>query len=114
MLRPPKPKGPARPGDLEPAPETRAVRLPPAEEPHRGEHQDHLAERDPGGLREPEADAIGEGNVTELAEQMDIPEMVVLERNVQKTRSRVAAHPHLLMATPRRRTRRSTRSRRSR
>jgi len=107
MARPPKTKGPARPGDLEPAPESRAVRLPPEEERHRGERLDHIADREPTGLREPEADATGEGNVTELAEQMDIPEMPALERNAQRTRSRVIAHPHGVTTRSRRRPRRS-------
>ena len=93
MARPRQPKRP-RPGDLEPAPETRAIRLPRSEEPHRGEYQDQIAEREPGAFKEPDADATGEGNAAELAEDSDLPELQELERNAQKTEPRAQAHPH--------------------
>jgi hypothetical protein len=93
MARSRQPKRP-RPGDLEPAPETRAVRLPPYEEPYRGTHQDHIAERDPGALKDPEADATGEGDVTELTEDSDNPELPAMEQEAQKTEPRVQHHPH--------------------
>jgi len=101
MARSRQPKRP-RPGDLEPAPETRAVRLPGREEPFRGEHQDQISEREPGALKEPDADATGEGDVAELAEDSEGPEIPELERNAQKTEPRVKSHPHLSDAKERR------------
>jgi len=83
-----------RPGDLEHAPETDAVRLPPSEEPYRGERQDRFAERDPGALKEPGADATGEGNVTELARDFDDESVRALEQNAMKTSPRAAPHAH--------------------
>ena len=70
-----------RPTDLEHAPETGAVRLPPADEPYRGEHQDQIGDREPGALRDPRADAIGEGNVTELTSDLDDESVQTLEKN---------------------------------
>jgi hypothetical protein len=101
MARSRQPKRP-RPGDLEAAPETRAVRLPAYEEPFRGERQDQIEERDPGALKEPGADATGEGNVSELAEDSDGPDIPELERNAQKTEPRVKPHPHGSSAKQRR------------
>src|SRR6185295_17317047 len=77
-----------RPWDLDRAPESDAVPLPPADEPYRGTQRPRLDDRNP------DADAIGEGSVTELAEEMNIPEMAALERNAQRTEPRAAAHPH--------------------
>ena len=113
MARARQPKRP-RPGDLEPAPETRAVRLPPSAEPYRGEHQDHFAEREPGALKDPEADASGEGNVTELAEDSETQDLPALERDAQKTEPRVEAHPHTEQERRRLRARPSTGRRRTR
>jgi hypothetical protein len=83
-----------RPSDLEHAPETDAVRLPPLDEPFRGENQGRLAEREPGALNAPSADASGEGDVTELAQEMDEDAIRHLERNAQKTEPRAVPHPH--------------------
>jgi len=80
--------------DLESSPESRAVRLPPREEPSRGERQDRLAEREPGSLKGPDADAVGEGNVTELATDLDDQFVRALEKSSRKTRPRAASHPH--------------------
>jgi hypothetical protein len=73
------------PTDLEHAPETGAVRLPPADEPYRGEHQDQIGDREPGALRDPRADAIGEGNVTELTSDLDDESVQTLEKNSART-----------------------------
>src|SRR5262245_21401387 len=94
MARSRQPKRP-RPGDLEPAPETRAARLRDYEEPFRGERQDQISEPEPGALKEPGADAAGEGNVSELAEDSEGPEISELEQDAQKTEPRVKPHPHL-------------------
>src|SRR6185503_4343802 len=83
-----------RPTDLEHAPETDAVRLPPGEERYRGERQVRIADREPNALTEPSADAVGEGSVTELAEGMDEDVVRHLEKNAQKTEPRAAAHRH--------------------
>jgi hypothetical protein len=83
-----------RPTDLDHAPETDAVRLPPKEEPYRGEWQNRIAEREPGALKKPSADAVGEGNVTELAQDFDDESVRKLEQNAQKTEPRAAHHPH--------------------
>ena len=100
MARSRQPKRP-RPGDLEPAPETRAVRLPHREEPSRGEHQDQIAERDPGALKEPEADATGEGNVAELAEDSESSDLPTLERDAQRTEPRVGLRSSARKRRPR-------------
>ncbi|RPH39467.1 MAG: hypothetical protein EHM91_12350, partial [Planctomycetota bacterium] len=68
--------------------------MPRSEEHYRGEHQDHISERDPGALKEPDADATGEGSVTELSEDSDNPELPGMERDAQKTEPRVQHHPH--------------------
>jgi hypothetical protein len=73
-----------RPADLEHAPETDAVRLPAAEEPHRGERPEHA----PGAGRKPSADAFGEGNVTELAQDLDEESIRTLEKNSRNTQPR--------------------------
>jgi hypothetical protein len=95
MARSRKPRRP-RPGDLESAPETRAVRLPPFEEHRRGEHQDHVAGR------QPDADAIGEDSVTELTEDPDRPDLPALEQDAQKTEPRAQPHSHRVSRTRRR------------
>ncbi len=64
------------------------MRLPPQEEPHRGERQGLRSERLPS------ADAVGEGNVTELAEEMDEATVRHLEKNAQKSEPRAAPHTH--------------------
>jgi hypothetical protein len=46
-------------------------------------------------LKEPAADATGEGSVTELSEDSDNPELPEMERDAQKTEPRVKSHPHL-------------------
>ena len=76
-----------RPRDLQRAPETDAVRLPPEDEPYRG---DGLAERVGGALKEPRADAGGEGSVQELAEDMPDSAIRRLEKNAQKTEPRAS------------------------
>ena len=79
-----------RPADLEHAPETAAVRLPPSEEAQRGERQDRNAEQGPGALKDPRADATGEGTVTELARDLDEESVRLLEQNALKTSPRAA------------------------
>src|SRR5205814_8822533 len=81
------------PGDLVHAPETDAVRLPLPEERHRGEREDRISEREPRALRTPQADAVGEGNVDELATELDDESVRALEKNAQKTSPRAASHP---------------------
>jgi len=81
----------ARPTDLSRAPETNAVRLPPDDEPFRGEWQDRAAE---GDLKKPSADASGEGNVTELTQDLDDESVRKLEQNAQRTEPRAARHSH--------------------
>jgi len=85
--------------------------LPRSEEHYRG---DHLSERDPGAFKEPGADATGEGDVTELTEDSDNPELQAMERDAQKTEPRVQQHPHTEEEARRRSARRTpTRRRRA-
>jgi hypothetical protein len=84
----------ARPTDLSRAPETNAVRLPPGDEPFRGEWQERAAEGEPGALKKPSADASGEGNVTELAQDLDDESVRKLEQNAQRTEPRASRHSH--------------------
>src|SRR5689334_6451378 len=84
----------ATPTDLSGAPETNAVRLPPDDEPNRGEWQDRAAEGEPGALKRPSADATGEGNVTELTQDLDDESVRKPEQNAQRTEPRAARHSH--------------------
>jgi len=68
------------------------VRLPASEESQRGGRQDRIAEREP--LKDPRADATGEGSVTELARDLDDESVRTLEANALKTSPRAAPHPH--------------------
>jgi hypothetical protein len=80
--------------DLSHAPETDAVKLPPDDEPSRGEWQDRAGEREPGAMKRPSADALGEGDAAELAQDLDDESVRRLEQNAQKTEPRAASHPH--------------------
>jgi len=70
------------------------VRLPPDDEPFRGEWQDLADEGDPGALKKPSADAVGEGNVMELAQDLDDESVRKLEQNAQRTEPRASRHSH--------------------
>ncbi len=70
------------------------MRLPPSDESQRGGRQDRSSGRDPGALKDPRADATGEGNVTELARDLDDESVRALEQNALKTSPRAATHPH--------------------
>jgi hypothetical protein len=47
-----------------------------------------MGERGPGVPKKPSADALGEGNVTELAQDFDDESVRTLEKNAPKTQPR--------------------------
>jgi hypothetical protein len=73
-------RGPT-PWNMGSSPETRAVRVPPFET--------NAAEREPGDLKAPWEDAVGEGNVEELAEDVDGEDIRALEIDAQRGVPRV-------------------------
>lgn len=69
------------PWNMGSSPETRAVRMPPVDAPS--------AELEPGAMKAPEHDAVGEGDVAELAEDVDAETLRARELDARRGEPRV-------------------------